>query len=322
MLWILIAVIALQQNLLLQEIFDARQASALKIDVARGDVVLTTDAEVKEVRVEVSGTADDWESLDRVYRELDFDVVQEGDRIRLTTRKREASWRFWEWLRTREVSFEIHVTLPEHYAVDVRTAGGDIEGGVHRQSTHFRTSGGDISYAFIEAPETIRLETAGGDIEGGTLRAPEIVVRTSGGDIQIERIEGEQLSVSTLGGDIAIGAWSGEGRVRTSGGDIVVRSVEGILNATTSGGDIEVYLYKPVEVNLRTAGGDIDIWAPEDVKAFVDFKGGRVRIARVFSFSGDITRRRASGTLNGGEDVVLVARTAGGRVTLRPLVRE
>ncbi len=321
MFWILFSVIALQTTLL-RETFDAKRASALEVNIARGDVVLHTAPDVDEVLVEVTGMADDWEVLDRVYRKLDFDVVLVGNQIRLTTRKPERLWRFWEWFRERDVQFEIQVILPEHYAVNVRTSGGDIEAGIHRHNTRLRTSGGDISYSLIEAPETILLQTAGGDIEGGTLRAPEVTVTTSGGDIELGDVEGAYLTVSTAGGDIHVNAWSGTGEIRTVGGDILVRGVEGDLEASTSGGDIEVYLRKPGTIRLRTVGGDIEIWAPADLKASVDLSGGRVRIARAFSFTGDIERDEAVGVLNEGGEATLVARTVGGTVTLRPLVLE
>ena len=104
--------------------------------------------------------------------------------------------------------------------------------------------------------------------------------------------------------------------IRTSDGDIDIRSVAGAVRATTSDGDIRVQLANAGDVRLRTSDGDITIYAPMSLKAEIDFDGEDLNVERGFDILGRITRRRVSGSLNGGGPL-LAAGTHDGSITLR-----
>jgi hypothetical protein len=117
------------------------------------------------------------------------------------------------------------------------------------------------------------------------VRLPErydVEVETSDGAVRASRIEGGEIVVHTSDGDIDLGDASGSVRAETSDGDIFVRIV------------------RLEDTRIETDSGDIEITADPQLAAEVELRGDSVRLARAADLDGRVTRRHASGTLNGG----------------------
>ena len=160
------------------------------------------------------------------------------------------------------------------------------------------------------------ISTEDGDIFLGDLDG-SVVLNSSDGDIEVGRIRGDDLNIETSDGDITADAIEArQTDIRTSDGDIDIRAVGGSIRATTSDGDIRVRLAQAGDVRLRTSDGDITIYAPMSLKAEIDFDGEDLNVDRGFAITGRLTRRRVSGTLNGGGPLIQ-AGTHDGSITLR-----
>jgi DUF4097 and DUF4098 domain-containing protein YvlB len=99
-----------------------------------------------------------------------------------------------------EFGVEIRVKVPKEYALDVRTAGGELSFTGITGRVHAETGGGSISVRGMKGPQDLR--TGGGsiaaaDVEGG------LVAKTGGGEISVRRTKG-QIRVATQGGSIEI----------------------------------------------------------------------------------------------------------------------
>lgn len=133
-----------------------------------------------------------------------------------------------------EHGIKVTVYLPEYSDVlCTKGAGLNITGPAGIIETDF--SGGDV--VFEQAGE-LDIRTSGGDIQGGYV-AGRAKVRTSGGDIEIEEIRGG-VELETSGGDIEVGVAHGDGSMRTSGGNVKLREFTGArMSMRTSGGNIK-----------------------------------------------------------------------------------
>lgn len=102
--------------------------------------------------------------------------------------------------RTRSLSFDYVITVPEIFSVQARTRGGDITVEDLQGEIELSTSGGDLELAHLSGK--IFGTTSGGDIDCEDLGG-RIFLVTSGGSIDMAEINGE-LSATTSGGDISV----------------------------------------------------------------------------------------------------------------------
>lgn len=141
-----------------------------------------------------------------------------------------------------EYGIKVTVYLPEYSDVlCTKGSGLHITGPAGMIETDF--SGGDV--VFEQAGE-LDIRTSGGDIQGGYV-AGRAKVRTSGGDIEIEEIRGG-VELETSGGDIEVGVAHGDGSMRTSGGNVKLREFTGArMSMRTSGGNIKHPNHRGIE---------------------------------------------------------------------------
>lgn len=210
-----------------------------------GDVALTTSP-ARQVEVQALGIS---------QQDLaDLSMTQEGNTVRVEFRPRNG--------HSRNIRF--NVALPDHFDVDLTTAGGDVslEGNLTGRLVG-KTAGGDLNIGNVDG--VVDLSTAGGDITVGQVGG-DVVLKTSGGDIRLESSEG-LVRVSTSGGDIVIGDVGKSLEAKTSGGDIRINNINGDATASTAGGDVRVGIVSG-SAKLSTAGGDIECrGATGDIKA-------------------------------------------------------
>ena len=260
-----------------QRRFDVGPGGTLTIDIPDGDVEVETGNR-SDVQVEVFLSSRDMEWARERFDRMEFKAEASGNTVTVTARR--VRTRRSDWGRGRGPGFGIltRVSVPQRFNADISTEDGDI---------------------FL------------GDLDG------RVVLNSSDGDIELGRIRGDELSVETSDGDITADALEArQTDIRTSDGDIDIRAVGGAIRATTSDGDIRVRLAQAGDVRLRTSDGDITIYAPMSLKAEIDFDGEDLNVDRGFAITGRLTRRRVSGTLNGGGPLIQ-AGTHDGSITLR-----
>lgn len=228
--------------------------------------VAGSDANTVVVHVTLKGSDED-------LANTKVDAVQEGNGVNVSVRRSNHGW-FNSWHGEQRVE----VTVPTHYAVNVRTAGGNIE---------LRDTVGKAS-----------LNTAGGDVNARNLTG-NVDLRTSGGTIHADTIRGD------VDAD-------------TSGGDVNLLHIDGKIHGSTSGGSMRYSLVGANRgIFAKTSGGDIDIALPPAATGTLDAStnGGRIKSELpIAALEKDETTLK--GTFNGGGEPIY-AHTSGGSVHVR-----
>jgi len=179
------------------------------------------------------------------------------------------------------------------------------------------THSGEIRVAGIGAGGD--LKTFGGDIVLGPVTG-DLKVSTMAGDIRIDSVSGS-AAADTAGGDIRIQKVGGSLDARTSGGDIIVPSVGGSVKAVTAGGDVRIgAVSRDIKggITINNSGGDVSLTLPADCKADVELIVTGADDDRAIrsefpdlSFSKRSGSQRATGSLNGGGEKIVVRTTSG-----------
>ncbi|MFY9552497.1 MAG: DUF4097 family beta strand repeat-containing protein [Thermoanaerobaculia bacterium] len=163
------------------------------------------------------------------------------------------------------------------------------------------------------------LKTFGGDILVGPVSG-DLKANTMAGDIRAESVSGSALA-DTAGGDVRIQRVGGNLEAKTSGGDIIVPAVGGSVRATTAGGDVRIgVLSRDIKggITIHNSGGDVSLSLPADCKAEVELvvtgPDDDTAIRSEFpdlSISKRSGSQRATATLNGGGEKIVVRTTSG-----------
>lgn len=215
----------------LDRTFTVSPGGLLTVDADSASVKVS-GADTNQVTVHMSARGSDKDLADTT-----FDAVQNGSGVDVTLRRRQKggwfSWRSWS------SEERVEVTVPRHYAINVRTGGGGIELRDTIGAATLKTSGGDIAAKNLAG--TLELRTSGGGILADTIRG-DVDADTSGGDVRLLRIDG-RIRGNTSGGNVQCSLFGANREISatTSGGDIELilpRATSGSLEATTSGGDI------------------------------------------------------------------------------------
>jgi DUF4097 and DUF4098 domain-containing protein YvlB len=205
-----------------------------------------------------------------------IEAFQKGDAVTVTMRRRQSG--NWFWRNSWNGDARIEVTVPQKYAINVHTSGGDV--------VLTGTSG------------TAALHTSGGDVTAKNVSG-NVEAKTSGGGINVDRIRGDVDA-------------------NTSGGDVHLLNVDGKIKGQTSGGDMQCGLLGINRgILLSTSGGSIRLTLPRTTAASFEAStsGGEFTsdLAMVTSQQRD---GYAKGSINGGGEPIDV-RTSGGDISLR-----
>lgn len=281
-----------------EKTFAVQPGGTLTVNTQGGDVRVVPggDQEVRIVARQRFPRADSEAEADEILRDLTFELTQSGNDVTVLS-KSDRRLSGFNWGNRVQIDFTI--TVPSHYATDLRTSGGDITVGNLTGKLSVHTSGGDIDLARIEGE--ISAVTSGGDIalSEGTSRAR---LRTSGGNIRVGRV-------------------AGEAEIDTSGGDIEIRSAGSSVNASTSGGDVVATFEGgvPADTTLSSSGGDIvaRITKPSSFRLDASTSGGEVEAAGLTLTieRGGVGKNRLVGSVNGGGPL-LKLRTSGGDIRI------
>lgn len=342
---------SLDREKVLDKRFPVSEGGLLEIAVGDSDVEVVVGSS-NEVHVEVWVEGRDMNVAREYFKHQRFSAEADGNTVRVRTDQPKVRFDFdWRnWRNHPQILTRIEV--PERFDADLRTSDGDVSVERMRGDIQIRTSDGDVrvgalagsrisldtSDGDIEADDlqadTITLETSDGDILLGTVAADQINLRTSDGDlrarqltgnveaktsdgdIRFDRVDATIFSARTSDGDLSIDELrASESTARTSDGEISLRRVTGSLDVSGSG-DIRLDLADPAAISVSSSDGDIDITAPSSLSADLYLRGDDVRIARSFSFRGELRDERAEGNINGGGPMI-EARSSDGEVRLR-----
>jgi hypothetical protein len=247
-----------------------------------------------QVRVEITRGDDDAAEIEADYA---IEFVQDGDAITATVERRSAFGGWGNWGR-RSLAIEVH--LPARYDVDLTTSGGRIDVESLAGTIDARTSGGGLRFESVDGP---------------------ITGRTSGGAISLTGTTGD-ADLRTSGGKITIGTVQGTIDAHTSGGGISIDSAGGAVNAKTSGGSITAAFAGQPDADCRlfTSGGSINVSVDPEVALTLEAKtsGSRIRTDLPITVSGELSKTRLEGDLNGGGPLLFL-RTSGGSIHLNEL---
>ena len=142
---------------------------------------------------------------------------------------------------------------------------------------------------------------------------------SSGGSIEIENLIGE-VDAHTSGGSISLEDMQGDIDIKTSGGTLDLENIKGRINAHTSGGSIKIELPESptADSKITTSGGSISAYLGKNVAVDLFAKTSGGRVSSDFPVTGDTSKRKIAGTINGGgPDLVL--KTSGGSVRIKAL---
>jgi hypothetical protein len=220
-------------------------------------VLTSSDARLHVVARQVFLGADSASEADKLAKNLEFSMGQEGNEITANSKYQNSGSKWFSW-GSKGVTVSFLVTVPSQFEVKAHTSGGDMAVSDLVGRVNVRTSGGDINL---------------GSTEG------EVDAITSGGNIEVEEGRG-RIKVVTRGGDIRVNHAVGEVRASTSGGNVHIDRVEGVVNASTSGGNAYARFESALteDANLSTSGGHVTAWLRESTGADLDAStsGGRV----------------------------------------------
>ncbi len=143
----------------------------------------------------------------------------------------------------------------------------------------------------------------------------------NGGNLQVEYTvkvpAGAEVRLTTVNGGIEIAGLKGRVTAETTNGGVEARGLSGQLHATTTNGGLDIDLAGLSEagVRLQCTNGGIKVRLPRDAKATISAQitnGGISSGDLPIDVTGETSRRRLEGRMNGGGPRVQIEGTNGG----------
>jgi len=189
--------------------------------------------------------------------------------------------------------------------------------------TVFRSINVSVNYSLVIPSEAkIKIKSVSGDILlekiGGEIEASAV-----SGDITIDEAK-KEIFCKTVSGDLNLQNINGDIDVKTVSGDIDVVNIKGSIDADSVSGDIEIKGENEVEklraktisgsiifegkiqpkgeYDLNSHSGDVYIKIPPDAAFDLEAStfSGKIKSEFEITVSGEISRRKITGSVNGG----------------------
>jgi DUF4097 and DUF4098 domain-containing protein YvlB len=129
---------------------------------------------------------------------------------------------------------------------------------------------------------------------------------------------GTKLQLSLGAGNVDVQGLTGGVEVNSGAGNVDVRSAEGQVRVDIGAGNINYEGIPAGDCRLSTGAGNIDLNLRPDVNARIDLDTNiGVLTVSGYRVDGQVSTRSAQGTIGGGGDTSLTARTNAGNITLR-----
>jgi hypothetical protein len=128
---------------------------------------------------------------------------------------------------------------------------------------------------------------------------------------------GAEIDVETVNGGIDVSGVRGPVTAETTNGGVTARRIGGPIDASTTNGGVDVDVDEVAErgIELGCTNGGINLRLPRDSKATLDARitnGGISADGLDLELTGQASRRRLEGRLNGGGPRIVLAGTNGG----------
>jgi len=161
-------------------------------------------------------------------------------------------------------------------------------------------------------PGNIKVETKIARLEGIVMNAGNVQV-----EYNIKVPAGAEVRLTTVNGGIEIAGLTGRVMAETTNGGVEARGVSGQLEASTTNGGLDIDLKSVAEggVKLECTNGGIKVRLPRDAKATISASianGGISAGDLPIDITGENTRRRLQGRMNGGGPRLEIEGTNGG----------
>lgn len=186
------------------------------------------------------------------------------------------------WLRGGSVRMVAEV--PDGSNLDISGAATDVFIHGSLGAIDVRTASGDLSF---EDVDTVNVKSASGDVRGGVVRG-DATVATASGDIYLDRVDG-RLTASQASGDLRVDTVGDELRCTTASGELrVSRCLGDDISLKSVSGDVSIGLPKGtrLEADITTLSGEV--YLPQGQSETPDGPRRRVRLWAK-SISGDIS---------------------------------
>jgi hypothetical protein len=152
------------------------------------------------------------------------------------------------------------------------------------------------------------------DVSGDRIRIDTKIARSEGfsfmnGGVTVEYHvkvpAGADVKFSTVNGGVQVTGLTGTVVAETTNGGVTAKNIGGRLDASTTNGGLDIELARVAEggVKLECVNGGIDVRLPRDARATISARitnGGISADGLKVESTGENTRRRLEGTLNGG----------------------
>jgi hypothetical protein len=183
----------------------------LRIALDRGNVdVLSHDADAVRVEAQSRGVG---------ASSVHFDLVPAGGELVLTGASDE-----WLSLLRSGPTVRVRAWVPRRYAVDVRTAGGDVKVGGVAGSVVVRTDAGSVEVAEVEGPVDVETRRGGIAVAVPAAIGAELDASSEGGRVLVDRAVDAKGSPDPGRMEGRINGGGPMLRLRASGGSIRVRT--------------------------------------------------------------------------------------------------
>jgi len=182
-----------------------------------------------------------------------------------------------------------------------------------RFTADLKSSDGNISVQGLTGDLSAR--SSDGDLKLEGVRG-KIGIRSSDGNLVLRACAGA-LKAETSDGDVVVDDFDGPIDLKTSDGSVRVQGATRTVQAQSSDGDIAVSFSAAPDgdCRLQTSDGSVRVEVGADMALNVDGKTGDGRIKSELPVSGEQSKRRLRGEINGGGPL-LSLRTSDGDIAL------
>lgn len=279
-----------------------------------GGSISVTGGQEPRLEVYIVGNNNQDLTKEEIKKRLDedytLDISVHNGELHATAKQKH---NFSNWRRSMSIGFKVYV--PKQVATNLNTSGGSISMDNLTGNQQFETSGGSLNVNALTG--VIRGETSGGSIHvsnskqdinlttsGGSITANDcsgkIKLETSGGSLKLYNLKG-YINATTSGGSINGSQIDGELITGTSGGSVNLDAISGSLDASTSGGSVHADMTRVGKyVKLESSSGHVDLNVPANAAMNLDLRADRVNYNVTGTFSGEKSKDKVVGKVNGG----------------------
>ncbi|HYY54104.1 MAG TPA: DUF4097 family beta strand repeat-containing protein [Candidatus Dormibacteraeota bacterium] len=252
--------------------FKVTGGAVLRVENPSGETrVRGADGDEVVVRARKRTYADSTEGGKRVLENLEIQMEQNGNEIRIWQRAYMLERGWMNLFRERRAAVDYLIEVPRGSQVSVRSASGEIVVRAIEGALELQSVSGDVLIEEVRGP--MRLKTVSGDVS---------CVRCGG-----------VVDANTVSGDLVFRSctWP-SGHVRSISGDLVgeVRLGDGQFELTTISGDVQLVTPSPFSLRFETTSGDL-----HSSGIPVEKLGRRSYAAHVGTPGADITVHTVSG---------------------------